>query len=258
MTAGHEARAVKLAKATGLPVGIHLSLTLGRARAPIGEIPDLTDSKGYFIHSPIHFLTRPERVPGLVPQIAREFTAQLAAAADLGLRATHIDSHQHVHMHPVLFAIAEAAATHFGIRHVRRVQEPFYRFELYSNIWPALQRRNHLKWLLLRRLNRKLAPHLSTPRRFFGVKYSGIFTASVLKAVLSQGTAGGVLEIGVHPGFPIAPQSLVCRGRRYDQFIESSWRRKELMALCDPALPSLIERLGFVLTSFDGVPKGKH
>ncbi len=255
MTAGYEAPAAKLALANGLPIGIHLSLTLGKARAPIDQTSELTDEEGYFFRSPLHFLVRPERSARLLSQIACEFAAQLADLADLGVRPTHIDSHQHIHMHPALFAIAEEAAMRFGIRHIRRVREPFYAFELRSNIWPALRRKNHIKWLLLRALDRRLAPRLQTPSRFFGVKHSGIFTPAILKALLREDRHAGSLEIGIHPGRPIAAGSVVCNGRRYDAFIESPWRRQELAALCDPELPRFIERAGFVLTSFDGVPK---
>ena len=45
-----------------MPIGIHLSLTLGKAAAPISEVPELVDEKGYLNLSAKRLLLIPLRV----------------------------------------------------------------------------------------------------------------------------------------------------------------------------------------------------
>ena len=84
-----------------LPIGIHLSLTLGKSAAPARDVPDLIDEQGNLKLSAGRLLLASfAGVSGakLLAQIQREFEAQLARAHDGGLRPTHADFHQHVHI----------------------------------------------------------------------------------------------------------------------------------------------------------------
>jgi predicted glycoside hydrolase/deacetylase ChbG (UPF0249 family) len=53
--------------------------------------------------------------------IERELRAQIERVLATGLRVTHLNGHQHLHMWPRLFAIVERLATEYEIGYVRRV-----------------------------------------------------------------------------------------------------------------------------------------
>lgn len=118
---------------TGIPVGIHLSLTYGRAIAPAGDVPDLIDQAGNLKLSPLRLLLGlPARVPNarVLEQIRREFKAQLSLAKDYGLTPTHVDSHQHVHMNPIIFDLVQDLAPFFGVHAIRLAREPAWSLSL--------------------------------------------------------------------------------------------------------------------------------
>ena len=80
-----------------LPIGIHLSLTLGKAVAPLSEVPDLVDGDGNLRLSAGRLIMSSfagGKGRNLLTQIRRELEAQLAAAQDWGLRATARNSRQ--------------------------------------------------------------------------------------------------------------------------------------------------------------------
>jgi predicted glycoside hydrolase/deacetylase ChbG (UPF0249 family) len=55
--------------------------------------------------------------------IERELRAQIERVLASGLRVTHLNGHQHVHMWPSVFAIVSTLADEYGIGYVRRVRD---------------------------------------------------------------------------------------------------------------------------------------
>lgn len=105
-------RAVLLASQhPALGVGLHFNLTWGEPVSPPGKISALVDGDGRFFDR--NALAR-RLLLGRVParQVQIELEAQLARMSEFGLRATHIDSHQHVHGFGVVFdAVASQCET---------------------------------------------------------------------------------------------------------------------------------------------------
>jgi chitin disaccharide deacetylase len=118
--------AVRLAgENSGLAVGIHLVTVQGRAVLPNAEIPNLVDREGHFPHSPVaaglkYYFSRPAR-----EQLARELAAQFQRFHATGLNLSHVDSHLHMHVHPVIFAAAVDLAESYGVRRMRVPQDDF-------------------------------------------------------------------------------------------------------------------------------------
>ncbi len=96
-----------------LSAGLHITLCDGKAVLPHAAIPDITDPGGNFINSPftagLHY-TR----PGLAAQIEAEIVAQFGRLEKAGVRIHHVDSHHHLHMHPVIFEVLCRQASHEG------------------------------------------------------------------------------------------------------------------------------------------------
>jgi predicted glycoside hydrolase/deacetylase ChbG (UPF0249 family) len=255
MTTPFVERAVRdVVRSSRLPVGIHLSLTLGKAIAPPGQVPDLIDADGNLALSAgrILLLGRPsERNRHVYDQIRTEFTAQLSAARDWGISPSHVDSHQHVHMNPVVFAIVEDVAQRFGVSRVRLCEEPFFAFELREGLAQNLARKNPLKLALVKWLVRRIRPRLRTNDAFFGLMYSGGVTPGAMLKLLERiGARKRIWEIGLHPGQPAAPGDRTYPRPSYNDFIASPWRAAELSLLTDPGLREAIFRKGIRLTSY--------
>jgi predicted glycoside hydrolase/deacetylase ChbG (UPF0249 family) len=188
-------------------------------------------------------------------QIRREFEAQLAVARDHGLRPTHADSHQHVHMNPVIFRLVEELLPRFGIDRLRCSREAFHGFVLGPDL-PDIMRRNNLaKWALLRWRAAGLRPALATTDDFFGVLYSGAVTKRAMLALLHSASPGRSLEICIHPGFP-SPKDVNDYPRPgYNAFISAAARQTEHDVLADPEVAALLRVRSLALRAFDGAIK---
>jgi predicted glycoside hydrolase/deacetylase ChbG (UPF0249 family) len=241
-------------RAVGLPTGVHLSLTLGRCRALPALVPDLADETGTLrLNASYILLMRAPNgdVPRFLAQIRAEFEAQLAAVADCGVKPTHCDSHQHVHMHPAVFAIVEDLAKRFGIPHLRITRERLYGFEMSADLLSAVARNNYAKWLLLMWLALRLKPNLTGTDEFFGVKYSGVLTKRALLGI-ARFSRADVLEIGVHPGLAVPTNETGYQRPGYAAFVSSPWREREFLLLTDKAVAERMRRLGVALCAYDG------
>jgi predicted glycoside hydrolase/deacetylase ChbG (UPF0249 family) len=243
-------------RASDLPVGLHLSLTLGTAVAPASQIPDLVDDTGRLRHSALKMvLLGPAsgRNRGIYDQIAVELAAQMARVRDYGVRPTHVDTHQHVHANPIIHDIVEAAAERHGIDRMRSCREPFFPFELTEQLWQNVRRLNPIKWALVQRLCRRIRPRLKQPDSFFGLFYSGTFTKRAFRLVIEHMPRNTTLEIGIHPGYAVSTAQAGSRGDWYHPFSAAPEREQELALLLDEELRSLLVARGVRSMSFAGL-----
>jgi predicted glycoside hydrolase/deacetylase ChbG (UPF0249 family) len=237
-----------------LPIGVHLSLTLGKAAADRQKVPNLVDAEGNLALTALHLVTRSfagERGRRLLDQIAIEFEAQLARARDCGLQPTHADSHQHVHMHPAIFKVVETLAPRYGVTRVRFSREALSLAALASLQAPA-GLSNVAKWALLRSRSAQIQPRLATTDAFFGVVHSGLTTRRALETTIRAAPANRSTEIGIHPGFCAPSGEAVYPQPSYNAYIRAPARRMEHDALADESIRDLARRRGLVLRAFDG------
>lgn len=101
-----------------LDVGVHLTLVGGeRPLCPPEEVPTLVDADGRFPHSYRRFAGTIWRASPA--EMRRELDAQIQRVLQAGLKPTHLDSHQHVHVLPKVWAVIKDLAMGCGIRWVR-------------------------------------------------------------------------------------------------------------------------------------------
>ena len=258
MTTGYVAETQKdIADNPGLPVGLHLCLTQGTAIAPVAKIRGLASEDGIFKLKASHLvMLRRHNSASLLDQIRVEFSAQFALAKDLGVNLTHVDSHQHIHMNPMLFDIVQELAPKFGVSTIRLVSEPVSSLFIAGEIGEVVRRRNHVKWALLRYLAGKIAPRLQTTDRFFGIVHSGVISKRVLLSLFRSAPRDQSLEICIHPGIQIKPRSDAVVDRSgIDQFTTSRFRQVEHDALIDEEVKYEIQRRRLRLSSFNGTGK---
>ncbi|WP_261130492.1 chitin disaccharide deacetylase [Bacillus sp. Marseille-Q3570] len=102
--------AVELAKNNpGLRVGIHLTLTCGKAVAK--DVPTLTDRDGGLI------MTRDlgQDLSSKLKDIEKEWNAQIERFYSIGLKPTHFDNHHHMHKHPQLLPIVKKLSEKYDL-----------------------------------------------------------------------------------------------------------------------------------------------
>ncbi|WBF66272.1 ChbG/HpnK family deacetylase [Desulfovibrio subterraneus] len=226
MTTPFTEQAADLAISANLPIGIHLSLTLGKPVAAQNENSELQDNLGWMSRTPAFFFKKLlflEHRKRLVPQIAAEFSAQLAKAADLGIKPTHVDSHQHVHMARGIMPILEELLPYYGLRKIRLTREPLWSARLAgkAGIW---DRRNGIKGAAIYFSNSK-PRSLVTPDHFFGLYHSGVLNEERLLGILQKLPANSTSEVGFHPGKSIVDN--VYPQPNVNAFIASSERETE-------------------------------
>ncbi len=219
-----------------LGVGVHLNICQGRPLSR--EALALADDDGVMRLSAGRALWLCATRPWLLRAVEAEFDAQVRWVLDHGIRPTHLDSHRHTHGWPPIFARAVRVAQRYNIRFVRRHRE------VLPGGWPVgagKQRRvcralNVLGWI-----NARLAPSLVATTGTWGVAHTGSIDANWLVRA-AEAVPTGVTEIMTHPGLAAGADEAASRLR------ES--RRRELEALCDPAVREALRRHGVELVHY--------
>ncbi|HTG44520.1 MAG TPA: hopanoid biosynthesis-associated protein HpnK [Verrucomicrobiae bacterium] len=126
MVAGGSAdEAVELAKENPrLGVGLHLTLSNGKALLPASAIPRLVNCRGQFSDSPVragikYFFSREAQ-----SQLAAEIAAQFERFAATGLALDHVNGHLHFHLHPSIFTILLTQFKRWNVRALRLTNDP--------------------------------------------------------------------------------------------------------------------------------------
>ena len=243
----------EVVRATGMPVGLHLSLTTGRPCAQPERIPLLVDGQGCFKHSPVvlfkKFFGR-RRDSELLFQIRLELEAQFEHAQKLGVDFSHFDSHQNIHLiHPV-FEILKEVAPRYGFSKVRLGSEPFFGFTFFNRPLQILKEKNLLKWVIVRYCISKIQHTFTSPDHFYGIMYTGIMNKRVVLDLIKRLLPGRTYELVMHPGFPAKENADLYTLPSHNRFISSPNRLQEFHIATDPEVNSAIRAHGATLISY--------
>ena len=223
-----------------LDVGLHLTLVEERAVLGREFLPTLVDETGRFPRTSGEFFRRAFLGRINWDEVKREIAAQIARFQKTGLRLSHIDSHQHLHMFPPVFPIVRRLASGMDNVLIRNSAGPWRK-------WPGVRMG---RWIQKLGLNlaclsaRGLyaAPLLQMPDGMYGFEVSGCLTRSVLEQILRK-IPDGLYELICHPGESDAETQTRYRHWRYH------WA-EELDALTAPETRVVLEQQGIALTSF--------
>jgi chitin disaccharide deacetylase len=215
-----------------LGIGLHLTLLCGHSALPAAQIPGLVNESGEFDHNPVrvgfkYFLRRRE----LREQLRAEIVAQFQKFRATGLPLDHVDSHHHLHAHPIVFRILIESAVELGITHLRLTSEPFGVHARLA-IGCRVERLSHglAYWLLAGRARRQLQRlDIKHTDAVFGLLQDAQVDERYLECLLPKLPAG-ISEIYSHPSL--------------DQF------RHEMEALISPRIRALVEKLGIRLIRY--------
>jgi hopanoid biosynthesis associated protein HpnK len=238
--------AVKLARAhKRLGIGVHLNVLRGKAVLPPAEIPSLVDRAGRFLRTPISLVCDLLRRRVDIDHISRECSAQINRAFEAGLRPTHVNSEQHVHMYPPIFSRVVQLAERYGIRAVRWTGQ----YPRASSLmrWSRRSYKDLLVNLCASLCRRPNGRSVMSNDYFFGLTETGSLTAEVFKAILPR-LRDGVTEIMCHPGYVGQDLEDAFQTMGASSLVTS--RARELQTLTDPGLRGCIDAVGAKLVHY--------
>lgn len=210
-------------------VGAHLALT---------EIkPLLSSSRFSRDHNRLFFSILSGRISR--ESMYTEFKAQLELIKANGLTITHINSHEHIHMIPLVLEIFIQLAREYNI--------PAIRFPRGDRRPSSLSLKENYKSFILNyfagMMKKKLeGSGLTYTDHFMGLLDAGRLDIDKLKTMLGT-LEDGVTEIVAHPGF-LGPEVL-------DNFSWHKGSETELFALTDDRIKRAVKDNGIKLITFD-------
>jgi predicted glycoside hydrolase/deacetylase ChbG (UPF0249 family) len=196
----------RLREVPSLEVGVHLALVEERALTTGATMP-----RNY-----VRF------VLGRRGDVEPELRAQIEKVLATGLRVTHLNGHQHLHMLPRVRRVVERLAKEYGIGYVRVVND-------------RGGKSRRLSMAVLSGLSRAKRGIIgATALRTIGVAEAGHLTAQRIVELLDH--VDGVTELVTHPGVGVT--GYAHWGYAWDE---------ETRALCDPAVREAIAARGIQL-----------
>lgn len=199
----------RLRDVPSLEPGVHLTLVEER------PLTSIRFPKKYTSFVPL-FLARAIGIDA----IERELRAQIERVLAAGLRVTHLNGHQHLHVLPRIFRVVQKLAAEYGIGYVRIVDDR-------GGTARALPMR------ALSALGRRARRKGLTNDHTIGVAIAGHLDDVV--PLLDH--IDGVTELVTHPGVAVEGYAW---GYEWD---------RETRALCDPRLPDELAKRGIALVS---------
>lgn len=229
-----------------ISVGIHLNLSEGRPLT--GGLSNLVGKEGLFLGKwAAHEVLRREDDARLEWEIKAEAEAQIAMLAATGIRITHLDGHQHVHIFPAAVRPVIEIALKYRIPWVRIPHEPHPRDAATDRDATDMDEAN-----LFSDLAKAARPYfvdagMVSTDHFRGLRLKGRLSKDEIDRVL-DGLPAGLAELMVHPGR--APRRLSAGPFSGFSTID---RERELETLLSPAFPDAIDRNNVILIPFQEV-----
>ena len=201
--AGATDEAIAIARSTAtLGVGCHVVLVDGEPALPPRQIPSLIDRRTGSLYSTLTaFLPRLFTGRIRMAEVEAETRAQIEFLQSKGLHPTHVDTHKHTHMFPIVLRHVLRAARACGIRAVRSPFEPAWALRTTIGApWIRLAQVSALRWLdpVCRRIVSEEG--FSTADGLLAVAGTGSLDAMSVRCLLKQLPAG-TWELVTHPGY---------------------------------------------------------
>jgi chitin disaccharide deacetylase len=226
-----------------LDIGVHLTLTEQRPVLPAASVPTLVGADGRFPPHAIPFAARYLRGRIALAEIRDELDAQIRRVIDAGLRVSHLDGHQHVHVLPGIARVVTELARAHGIAAVRYPAERLRGYMLTS-----LRNMRRVTEQLMVACACAFSPlrDLKRTDAFLGFYFGGRLTEANLLKVLQSLPASQTVELMCHPG----REDRDSRFRHWGY----SWPA-EREALLSPKVRNLLATRGVRLISYRDLTK---
>ena len=173
-------------------------------------------------------------------QIEAEVSAQIRKLQAAGIIVSHVDSHKHTHVFPVVFKAMISAAAKCGVRAIRNPFEPLIFAR--NGHW-----KRRLQLGILRRYQSAFRQELLragmvTPDGCIGIASTGSLTLETFRTII-QNLPEGTWEFVTHPGYNDHDLDKIKTRLRAS-------REKELEILTFPDAREMLRQSGIQLISF--------
>jgi hopanoid biosynthesis associated protein HpnK len=236
-----------VARAKDLPelnVGLHLVLSNGHACLPASDIPDLVNADGEFSNKLVSSGIKIFFNAGVKQQMKDEIRAQFEAFKATGLRLDHVNTHNHMHLHPTIFDAIIEIGKDYGMDAVRVPDEKPLKSLIDS---PREKVTRFTSWLLLKpftsRMKKRLIQNnIKFNTHVFGLHHSGHMNLDTLVRILPN-LEDGLSEVYLHPA--TGPWDNMDPAAKDYEF------EAEYKALIHPRIKRIINKFSIELTSFN-------
>jgi hopanoid biosynthesis associated protein HpnK len=223
-----------------LDVGLHLALVEERAVLRRELLPTLVDETGRFPRTSGEFFRRAFLGRINWNEVEREIASQIAHFQKTGLRLSHLDSHQHLHVFPPVFRIVTRLTRGMNTVWIRNPAGPWQKPPgVRIGRWVKRLGLN-LASLSARALHGPPLPQMHDG--MYGFEVSGCLTRSALEQILPK-IPDGLYELICHPGEDDPDTRM-----RYSHW-GYRWA-EELDALTAPETQVVVKEQGIALSSF--------
>lgn len=232
--------AARHAKERKVSAGLHLNLTEDYPLSPKNQITSIVDANGHFFE--------PNKLRMLIDEgkiqkehLEREIRAQVEWIFDTYGSPSHIDSHHHVHVLPMVIDALLPILERYGFRFVRIPCElplPPFGFEVPEE---QLERIKQLGDEALAAKEIYVSHGIMTTDHFRGLTLAGNASLKNLRHILGK-LPEGTTELMVHPG------SAITYGTAFDL---NPQRQTELRMLLDETIPALLKERKIEVCSWE-------
>jgi hopanoid biosynthesis associated protein HpnK len=183
----------------GLSVGCHVVLVDGSPTLNPSQVACLLPPQAQtFRHGLTGFACRAIARQLDEEQIEAEITAQIRKLQSRGIKVSHLDSHKHTHMFPVVFRAMIRAAKQCGVCALRNPFEPLLFFSAGS--WKRQFQLGILRSFRASFRHQLKSAGLMTPDGCIGIAATGALNLETFRALI-EGLPEGTWEFVCHPGY---------------------------------------------------------
>ena len=175
----------------GLDMGVHLNLT-ERCPLTLGMRKKVVRWGGFF---PDKFTVAKAVLTGFlkVDEVLTEWRAQIERCLEKGLTLRFLNSHEHIHMLPILFPVFQTLSEEYKIEHIRFPTSDIF------HCWSISPLVRNTLISMLSIYNRRFL--IRDTAHFIGIGPSGKLSLSYLQKILPRLKPGLVYELMCHPGY---------------------------------------------------------
>ncbi len=234
--------AAKHARERGVSVGLHLNLTEEFPLSKRETIESILEGNGMFMEP--HRLEEALNDGEVEPEhLSREIRTQVEWFFDTCGYPTHINSHHHMHLHPMIATALMPIMERYGLSKIRIPYEmpiPPFGYVVPEEQVERVAKMNE-KALIAKKIY--AGNGFETTDHFRGMCLAGNASIKNIKHIISK-LPDGTTELMVHPG------SAITYGTKYDL---DPQRQTELRMLLDDVVKEFIAEKGVELVGWDEI-----
>ncbi|MDD5069096.1 MAG: ChbG/HpnK family deacetylase [Candidatus Omnitrophica bacterium] len=225
----------------GMDLGLHLVLTAERPAAARESVKTLLLPNGFFYSDVYQFAKALILKKIKAREVFIELDAQFKKALNNGIKITHVDSHQYVHLLPLVDDIVIELSEKYKVPYIRC---PSNDLTIHSKTVSKSRRVQgfFLKIFSRRFLAKMKAYHFKPSPNCFGFLSAGNLSYQSMETILAC-LPPGISEISCHPGYPDSSSE-----KKYS-FWKYNWQ-SEAELLCSDRFSDMLLAKGIALVSY--------